>query len=403
MTLGHVIIKTNRDKPIRQRHPWIFSGAIERIDPAVTDGDIADVVTLQGEFLARGYVNRKSQIVVRLLTWDEAESIDAEFWARRLTQSTSRRFAHSIGSQGASQNLREARRLINAESDGLPGLVVDQYGEWLVIQVLTLGIEQAKSQIADQLNELLKPRGIYERSDVKVRQKEGLERHTSLLSGVEPPDRIEIEQDGHRFLVDVRRGHKTGFYLDQRDNRRKIKAYCQDADVLNLFSYTGGFAAAALSAGAKSVTNVDSSADVLALAKENVRLNGFTVNDQDFVEADVFSELRKLRAMKRTFDVIIADPPKLAQSQSQIDRAARAYKDLNLVAMQLLKPGGYLITFSCSGSISTDLFQKIVFGAAIDAQRDMQIVERLSQSSDHPILLSFPESEYLKGLVCRAI
>ncbi len=391
MTLGHVIIKTNRDKPIRQRHPWIFSGAIERIDPSVADGDIADVVTPQGEFLARGYVNRQSQIVVRLLTWNAAEAIDAEFWARRLSRSINLRTDST------------ARRLINAESDGLPGLVVDQYGEWLVIQVLTLGIEQAKSQIADQLNELLKPRGIYERSDVKVRQKEGLERHTSLLSGVEPPDRIEIEQDGHRFLVDVRRGHKTGFYLDQRDNRRKIKAYCQDADVLNLFSYTGGFAVAALSAGAKSVTNVDSSADVLALAKENVRLNGFSVNDQDFVEADVFSELRKLRAMKRTFDVIIADPPKLAQSQSQIDRAARAYKDLNLVSMQLLKPGGYLITFSCSGSISTDLFQKIVFGAAIDAQRDMQIVERLSQSSDHPILLSFPESEYLKGLVCRAI
>ena len=390
MTLGHVIIKTNRDKPIRQRHPWIFSGAIERIDQSVADGDIANVITPQGEFLARGYVNRKSQIVVRLLTWNEAEVIDTEFWARRLSRSINLR----SGSM--------ARRLINAESDGLPGLVVDQYGEWLVIQVLTLGIEQAKARIVDQLNELLKPRGIYERSDVEVRQKEGLEQNTGLLCGAEPPDRIEIEQDGQRFFVDVRRGHKTGFYLDQRDNRRKIKAYCQDADVLNLFSYTGGFAVAALSAGAKSVTNVDSSADALELAKENVRLNGFSVNAENFVEADVFSELRKLRAMKRTFDVIIADPPKLAQSQSQIDRAARAYKDLNLVSMQLLKPGGYLITFSCSGSISTDLFQKIVFGAAIDAGRDMQIVERLSQSSDHPILLSFPESEYLKGLVCRA-
>ena len=403
MTSGHVIIKTNRDKPIRQRHPWIFSGAIERIDQSVANGSIADVVTPQGEFLARGYVNRQSQIVVRLLTWDEAEAIGPEFWARRLAQSTSRRFTYSSGPQDASQNLREARRLINAESDGLPGLVVDQYGDWLVIQVLTLGIEQAKAQIVDQLNERLKPRGIYERSDVDVRQKEGLEQHTGLLGGVEPPDRIEIEQDGQRFLVDVRHGHKTGFYLDQRDNRRKIKVYCRDAEVLNLFSYTGGFAAAALSAGAKSVTNVDSSADALELAKANVRLNGFSVNDQDFVEVDVFSELRKQRAMKRTFDVIIADPPKLAQSQSQIDRAARAYKDLNLVSMQLLKPGGYLITFSCSGSISTDLFQKIVFGAAVDAGRDMQIVERLSQSSDHPILLSFPESEYLKGLVCRAI
>jgi 23S rRNA (cytosine1962-C5)-methyltransferase len=201
--------------------------------------------------------------------------------------------------------------------------------------------------------------------------------------------------------VDVRRGHKTGFYLDQRDNRRKAKAYVRDAEVLNLFCYTGGFTVAALSAGAKSVLNVDSSAAALELAKENLRLNDFAVNDQDFVEADVFSYLRKLRAEHRTFDVIIADPPKLAQSQAQVDRAARAYKDLNLVSMQLLKPGGYLITFSCSGLISPDLFQKIVFGASLDAGRDVQIVERLSQAGDHPVLLSFPEAEYLKGLVCR--
>jgi 23S rRNA (cytosine1962-C5)-methyltransferase len=222
-----------------------------------------------------------------------------------------------------------------------------------------------------------------------------------LLLGEEPPDRIEIEENSHRLWVDVRHGHKTGFYLDQRDNRQKAKAYVRDADVLNLFCYTGGFTVALLSAGAHSVLNVDSSSDVLELAKENLRLNSFVVNEADFVEADVFSYLRKLRADHRTFDVIIADPPKLAQSQAQIDRAARAYKDLNLVSMQLLKPGGYLITFSCSGVISADLFQKIVFGAAVDAGRDVQIVERLSQASDHPVLLSFPEAEYLKGLVCR--
>jgi 23S rRNA (cytosine1962-C5)-methyltransferase len=383
------VIKAGRDKPIRQRHPWVFSGAIERIDPAARDGDVIEVATPRGEFLARGYLNRQSQIVVRLLTWDQAEAIDDTFWARRLTRSIS---ARPDG---------PARRLVNAESDGLPGLIVDQYGEWLVVQSLTLGIEQHKTLITGQLQDMLKPRGIYERSDVDVREKEGLSSSTGVLVGDEPPERIEIDEHGHRLWVDVRRGHKTGFYLDQRDNRRKTKAYMREADVLNLFCYTGGFTVAALSAGAKSVLNVDSSAAALELAKENLRLNGLAVNDQDFVEADVFSYLRKLRADQRAFDVIIADPPKLAQSQAQVDRAARAYKDLNLVSMQLLKPGGYLITFSCSGLVSPDLFQKIVFGASLDASRDVQIVERLSQASDHPVLLSFPEAEYLKGLVCR--
>ncbi len=386
---ARVMIKSGREKPIRQRHPWLFSGAIEHIDNEAVDGDIIDVVTTRGEFLASGYLNRRSQIVVRLLTWDQAEAIDESFWARRLTRSIR---ARPNG---------PARRLINAESDGLPGLIVDQYGDWLVLQSLTLGIEQQKALISRQLLDMVKPRGIYERSDVDVREKEGLPASSGLLLGEEPPDRIEIEENGHRLWVDVRHGHKTGFYLDQRDNRQKAKAYVRDAGVLNLFCYTGGFTVAALSAGARSVLNVDSSADVLELAKENLRLNAFAVDDAAFVEADVFSYLRKLRADHRIFDVIIADPPKLAQSQAQVDRAARAYKDLNLVSMQLLKPGGYLITFSCSGLVSADLFQKIVFGAAVDAGRDVQIVERLSQASDHPVLLSFPEAEYLKGLVCR--
>jgi len=386
---ARVMIKTGRDKPIRQRHPWIFSGAIEHIDKEAVDGDIIDVVTSRGDFLARGYLNRRSQIVVRVLTWEQAEAIDESFWARRLTRSIT---ARPNG---------PARRLINAESDGLPGLIVDQYGDWLVLQSLTLGIEQQKALISRHLMDIVKPRGIYERSDVDVREKEGLISSSGLLLGEEPPDRIEIEENGHCLWVDVRHGHKTGFYLDQRDNRHKAKAYVKDADVLNLFCYTGGFTVAALSAGARSVLNVDSSADVLELAKENLRLNNFAVDDTAFIEADVFSYLRRLRADHRTFDVIIADPPKLAQSQAQVDRAARAYKDLNLVSMQLLKPGGYLITFSCSGLVSADLFQKIVFGAAVDAGRDVQIVERLSQASDHPVLLSFPEGEYLKGLVCR--
>ncbi|HTP09539.1 MAG TPA: class I SAM-dependent rRNA methyltransferase [Anaerolineae bacterium] len=388
-----VTLKANRDKPLRQKHPWVFSGAIDRIDSAVVDGDVVDIVTPQGEFLARGYVNRKSQIAVRVLTWDEQETVDEGFWARRIGLAISWR---AMGDH-------EARRLVNAESDGLPGLIVDRYAEWVIVQALTLGIEKFKPSIVQQLQSILRPAGIYERSDVDVRAKEGLSQISGVLAGVEPPDRVAIEEDGYRYLVDVKHGHKTGFYLDQRENRRKVQAYVDEAAVLNLFSFSGGFAVAALKAGAKSVVNVDSSADALQLAQENLRLNGFTVPETDFVEADVFSYLRQLRAEQHTFDVIIADPPKLAQSQSQIERAARAYKDLNLIALQLLKPGGYLITFSCSGLVPPDLFQKIVFSAAVDAQRDAQIVERLSQASDHPVLLSFPEGEYLKGLVCRVL
>ena len=388
-----ISLKANRDKPLRHKHPWVFSGAIDRSEAASADGDVVDIVTSQGEFLARGYLNRQSQIAVRVLTWDEGEAIDEGFWARRLGPAMAWRVMGD----------HEARRLVNAESDGLPGLVVDRYGEWIILQALTLGIEKFKPIIVQQLHAILRPAGIYERSDVDVRQKEGLPQARGVLTGVEPPDRVEIDEHGYRYLVDVKRGHKTGFYLDQRENRRKIQAYVDRAEVLNLFSFSGGFAVSALKAGAKSVVNVDSSADALQLARENLRLNNLNVNEADFVEADVFSYVRQLRAEQRTFDVIIADPPKLAQSQSQLERAARAYKDLNLIALQLLRPGGYLITCSCSGLVTPDLFQKIVFSASVDAKRDAQIVERLSQASDHPVLLSFPEGEYLKGLVCRVM
>ncbi len=392
---GRVVLKSGREKPARQRHPWIFSGAVQGIDGDVIEGGIADVVSARGEFLARGYVNRRSQIVVRLLTWDEAEAIDEAFWRARLERAI-----------GARSTEGEACRLVNAESDGLPGLVVDRYADWLVVQVLTLGIERVKRELVVVLTALLDARGVYERSDVDVRAKEGLPQAVGVLQGEEPPDEIEIaerDRSGRalRFAVDVKRGHKTGFYLDQRENRRKVAAYCRGADLLNLFSYTGGFAVHAWAAGARSVVNVDSSAEALALARRNVALNEFTVYDGDFVEGNGFGVLRQYRAESRAFDVIVLDPPKFVHSAGQIEKASRAYKDLNLVAMQILRPGGMLATFSCSGLVSPDLFQKIVFGASIDAGREAQVIEKLSQSGDHPILLSFPEAEYLKGLVCR--
>jgi len=392
-----VVLKPGREKPARLRHPWIFSGAVQRIDGDVIEGGIADVVSAQGEFLARGYVNRRSQITVRLLTWDETESIDTAFWRSRLERAI--RARPEAGS---------ACRLVNAESDGLPGLVVDRYGAWIVVQALTLGIERIKQELADLLGGLTKASGIYERSDVDVREKEGLPQAKGCLHGEEPPSEIEIAERGAagqelRFLVDVKRGHKTGFYLDQSENRRKVAALeeCKDAEVLNLFSYTGAFACHALTAGARRAVNVDSSAEALALAGRHVELNGFAARAEDFVEGDVFGVLRRFRAEGRVFDVVIADPPKFVHTAGQIEKASRAYKDLNLVSMQILRPGGCLATFSCSGLVSPDLFQKIVFGAALDAGRDAQIVEKLSQASDHPILLSFPEAEYLKGLVCR--
>lgn len=395
---GKVILKEGREKPVRQRHPWIFGGAIGRIEDSVQDGGVADIVAANGAFLGRGYVNRRSQIVVRLLTWREEEAVDEAFWRGRLKRAIDARPAQE-----------DACRLVNAESDGLPGLVVDRYGQWLVVQSLTLGIEQHKPLIAQALADLFEGKGlkgIYERSDVDVREKEGLGETTGLLWGAEPPELIQISErsaEGQpvQMLVDIRKGQKTGYYLDQRENRRRTAQRCRGAEVLNLFSYTGGFAAHALAAGARRVISVDSSAEALAMARRNLELNGFTTSDDDFVVGNVFEVLRRYRAEERHFDAIILDPPKLAFTAAQVDRAARAYKDLNMVSMQILKPDGILATFSCSGRVSADLFQKIVFGASVDAGREAQILEKLSHPPDHPVMLSFPEGEYLKGLICR--
>ena len=425
--MSQVILKPGRDKPVRQHHPWIFSGAVARVQGDATDGDVVDVVAADGAWLARGTLNRKSQIIVRLLTWKQGEEIDTRFWRSRLERAIAGRTA--LASSGDTT----AYRLVNAESDGLPGLIVDRYGDYLVTQFLTLGIERCKSQIGELLTEVgpwdsqaqsapsWRPaqastppegtparagtphvQGVYERSDVEVRAKEGLPQTTGVLAGEEPPDLVEIRENGLRFLVDVKRGHKTGFYLDQRDNRRKVAPYLRGREVLNCFAYTGAFAVYALTAGAKSVANVDTSADALELARKNADLTGLLdLSGLEYVAGDVFAELRRFRGEGRTFDAIILDPPKFAQSEGQLKRAARGYQDINRVAMNILRPGGILVTFSCSGLVTPDLFQKIVFSASLEAERDVQIVEKLGQSTDHPILATLPESEYLKGFICR--
>jgi 23S rRNA (cytosine1962-C5)-methyltransferase len=391
--LAAVVLKPGREKPVRNHHPWIFSGAVRRIEGKAQDGDLVRVVGDRGQYLATGYLNRRSQIVVRLLTWDAEEQVDAGFWRHRLERAIAGR------ERLAADPATNAYRLVHAEADGLPGLIVDRYADWLLMQCLTLGMAQRQESLVALLATLLKPAGIYARDDADVRRKEGLPLESRLLWGAEPPDQVEVVEHGHRFLVDVRRGHKTGFYLDQRENRQRTATYCAGAEVLNAFAYSGGFAVYAARAGAQSVVNVDSSADVLTLAEENLALNGRA--PQEMVAGDAFQVLRRYRDEGRTFDLVILDPPKFAASRAQVMGATRGYKDVNLLAMQILRPGGLLVTFSCSGLISADLFQKILFGASVDAGRDVQITERLAQGGDHPVLLTFPESAYLKGFVCR--
>lgn len=400
MTPPAVFLKPGRDKPVRQRHPWVFSGAIARIQGDPADGDIVEVRDAQGAFLARGTLNRHSQIVVRLLTWEVDEAIDEGFWRRRLERAIAGR------APLAADPHTNAYRLVNAESDGLPGLVVDRYDRFLGVQFLTLGIDRHKALLVALLADLLAPEGIFERSDVDVREKEGLTPVTGRLWGAEPPPLVGIREHGLRFLVDMRGGQKTGFYLDQRENRRLFQQMLRalpGAEVLNAFAYTGAFGVYAAAAGAGRIVHIDSSAEALALAREHMALNGFAGRDDEFIVGDVFAELRRFRAAGRRFDAIVLDPPKFVHSAGQLPRATRGYKDINWLAFQLLRPGGLLFTFSCSGLVTPDLFQKIVFGAAVDAGREAQIIARLSHGPDHPILLSFPEGEYLKGLVCRVL
>ncbi len=402
--LPTIELHAGRKKAVLNHHPWIFSGAIYTVHGDPQPGDLVRVTDSQGVHLATGYYNPQSAIQVRILSWDEGERIDAGFWWRRIRQAVSARPEENLIHADGTPN---AYRLINAENDYLPGLIVDRYGDYLVLQALTLGIDQRKDEIVAILMDQLKPAGIYERSDADVREKEDMPAVSGLLAGQEPPDLLEIDEHGRRFLVDVRRGHKTGFYLDQRQNRLALgnllrtDPNAQRRTVLNTFGYTGGFTVYALDGLARQVITVESSEDALALAKKNVALNGFRVQDADFVAADVFQYLRTCRDSRQEFDIIILDPPKFAHTARQVESAARGYKDINLLALKLLRPGGLLMTFSCSGGVSADLFRKIVFGALVDAGREAQVIATLGAGPDHPVALTFPEGEYLKGLLLR--
>ena len=390
-----IVLKNKAEKSIMRRHPWIFSGAIHSIKGNPEDGDILKLLSPHGDFAARGYYNSQSTISVRVLSWDADEMIDRDFWHNRLKR--------AIDARGD----RKACRLIHAESDYLPGLIVDRYGDWLVLQALTLGIDQRKEMIAEILAEIVQPLGIYERSDVDIRRKEGLQESSGVLWGEAPPDVVEIVENDSRILVDIKHGQKTGFYLDQAANRALFQATLaehpnvKELSVLNAFSYSGGFTLAAKQAGADQVLSLDSSEDALKLAEQNLQNNGFAIDESHFIQGDVFSILRDFRDQGRSFDVIVLDPPKFASTARQLEGATRGYKDINLLAFQLLNPGGLLWTFSCSNAMSEDLFQKVIFGAMIDAERDGQMIHRLHANTDHPIALTFPEGQYLKGIVCR--
>lgn len=394
-----ITIKAGREKPVLQQHPWIFSGAIERVEGSPPPGQIITVADAKGRFLARGYWNPRSQIQVRILTWQD-ETIDEDWWRRSLARALAARSHYAR---------QPACRLVNAENDFLPGLIVDRYGEWLVLQALTLHVDQRKDALARLLAALcaeadMPVRGVYERSDVDVRHKEGLRQTTGLLWGDEPPELIELSDGARRCFVDVRKGHKTGMYLDQRRNHQRLVELFQtiygaspETSLLNLFSYSGLFG---LGASGR-VINVDASYDALLLAERNYQASGFDAGRVEFIQADVFDFLRDQAAAGVTCDVVICDPPKFAHNAGQVEKAARGYKDINLNAFKCVKPGGYLMTFSCSGAISADLFQKIIFGALADSGRQAQIVEHLGASDDHPVALTFPEGAYLKGLLLR--
>jgi len=393
--MATVILKPGREESIRRRHPWVFAGAVKTIKGHAHHGGTVEVVSSRGERLARGAYSDRSQIRVRIWSFNPDEEITETFFQRRLETALRGRL-DLVDNTSVS-----AYRLVNAESDGLPGLIVDRYGDFLVCQFLAAGVEYWKDTIVSQLVRLSSAAGVYERSDSDVRYMEGMKPRSGLLCGEEPPQLIEVREGPIKFLVDVRRGHKTGFYLDQRDNRAALSPFADKAEVLNCFSFSGGFGLMALDGGAERVTNIDTSADALDLALKNVELNGFDAGRVESIDGDVFRVLRKFRDYGRQFDLVVMDPPKFVKSIRQVETGSRGYKDINLLGLKLLRPGGVLFTFSCSGHMQSDLFQKIVAGAALDARREVQIIRYLGQPSDHPIALSFPEGRYLKGLICR--
>jgi 23S rRNA (cytosine1962-C5)-methyltransferase len=387
-----IIIKAGREKSLLRRHPWIFSGAIKS-DGGADSGDVVSVQTEDGRFLCTALFSAQSQIAARALSFREKETIDDDFFRRRIREAIARR--------ASLRTHTNAMRLIHSESDGLPGVVADQYGDVIVLQLSTGGIESRRDLIAKILQDETNAATIYERSDADVRKLEGLPERNGLILGAPLKDKTIIRENDIDISVDIAHGHKTGFYLDQRDNRALTRSLAAGKDVLNTFCYTATMSVAAMKGGAASVTSIDSSGPAMAEGARIAALNGCDADKMAWIEADVFTHLRKLRDQAKSFDLIILDPPKLAPTTHHVEKASRAYKDINLLGFKLLRPGGLLMTYSCSGGVSIDLFQKIVAGAAVDANVEAVVLQRLSAGIDHPVSIHFPEGEYLKGLLLQ--
>lgn len=388
-----VILQEGREKSLKRHHPWVFDGAVADVKGRCRSGDTVNVVAADGSWLGRGAYSPASQIRVRIWTFDQQEVIDNAFFLRRIEQ------AWQLRQRLMQHAHTNACRLVAAESDGLPGVTIDLYNNLAVLQLLSAGAEKHRSKIVWALQKLLPEVAIFERSDVDVRSKEGLEPLIQPLHG-DIPDEVEIVEHGVKILVNPHTGHKTGFYLDQRENRLAASRYADQASVLNCFSYTGTFACYALNGGASHVTNVDVSQPALDMASRHIELNGFAPEQCSQVKGDVFEVLRNYHSQQQQFDMVILDPPKFVDSKASLKRACRGYKDINMYGIHAVKPGGILLTFSCSGLMEQSLFQKIVADAALDAGRRVQILEHLSQAPDHPVGLNYPEGYYLKGLVC---
>ncbi|WP_243974017.1 class I SAM-dependent methyltransferase [Vibrio natriegens] len=397
MTAAIYLVK-GREKSVKRKHPWIFSRGINKVEGEPALGETVDVFTHDGKWLAKAAYSPESQIRARIWSF-EKEDINKAFFVKRFKD------AQLLREDVIERDGLTGYRLVAAESDGLPGVTIDRYQNFFVCQLLSAGAEYNKQAIVDALVECFPDCNVYERSDVSVRKKEGLKETTGVLHGEEPPKSVVIEENGVKISVDIVGGHKTGFYLDQRDSRQQAMKYMKDKEVLNCFSYTGGFGLYALKGGAKRVINADVSQPALDTAKFNAELNEFDISKKRavFLNADVFKLLREYRDQGTQFDVVIMDPPKFAESKAQLNGACRGYKDINMLAMQILKPGGTLLTYSCSGLMDQVLFQKIIADAAVDANRQVKFVERFEQAADHPTDTAYPEGFYLKGFACKVL
>lgn len=390
-----IILKKTKEKAVLQRHPWVFSGALANVKGKPQNGEIVKVLDQERNFLAYGYYNNLSRVAVRLLEWEEEIVIDDNWWISRLKNAVEAR-------KNILNEETNTCRLVFSESDYLPGLIVDIYDDYLSVQILTAGIERVKDLLISTLCELTKVKGVVDKSDASSRSHDGLEpTNGGLLWGELPPEFVEVKENGVKYHINIVEGQKSGFYCDQRDNRKILASYSKDKNVLDCFSYSGGFTLNSLLNEAKSVVSVDSSALAVETLKKNLVLNNFDLNKSSAIQSDVNKQLRIFKENQEKFDIVILDPPKYAPSRSSLNKAARAYKDLNRLGMQVLEKGGLLATFSCSGAMDIEAFKQVIAWAALDAGKEVQILYQFCQPEDHPVRISFNEGEYLKGLLCR--